>query len=258
MAEWPPRLCWDKMWSRLLTRALASLSRITGRCGREQPSEERTRRLGEVIVQLLRESGAEAAARDGDPLLVVFRHGGRPFVMGLSGEGAARGAEFAEAVHSKAAGASVLLLSMSGFAGQVTGAGPGGVLLWDRSHLGAAMCGLVTLPDLAEASSRALSFHGAAYETLAGLLAVPAGGRPAGTAMRRSDRAAADQPDGHGYKQHRKRKQPAALDPLERPEPAGGLVPGPQRVAVLGEALLEDRIRRWLATPQRRRAELHE
>ena len=49
----------------------------------------------------------------------------------------------------------------------------------------------------------------------------------------------ANQPDGHGHEQHRKREQPAALDPLERPEVAGRLVVGPLRVAVLDET------RRW-------------
>src|ERR1700722_11002181 len=52
-----------------------------------------------------------------------------------------------------------------------------------------------------------------------------------------SGRAAADQPDGGGEEQQRQGEQPAALDPLERPEPASRLVPGPVRVAVLGEVL---------------------
>src|SRR5580693_9655247 len=52
-----------------------------------------------------------------------------------------------------------------------------------------------------------------------------------------SGRAAADQPDGRGDEQHRQREQPAALDPLEWPEPAARLVPRPLRVSVLGEVL---------------------
>src|SRR3984885_10074202 len=52
-----------------------------------------------------------------------------------------------------------------------------------------------------------------------------------------SGRAAADQPDGGGEEQHRQRVQPAALDPLERPEAAAPLIPRPVRVAVLGEVL---------------------
>src|SRR5579871_6901964 len=47
--------------------------------------------------------------------------------------------------------------------------------------------------------------------------------------------AAADQPDGRGDEQHRQREQPAALDPLKRPEPAARLVPRPLRVPVPGE-----------------------
>src|SRR5436305_2076052 len=49
--------------------------------------------------------------------------------------------------------------------------------------------------------------------------------------------AAADQPDGRGDEQHRQREQPAALDPLEGPVPAAGLIAGPLRVAVPGQAL---------------------
>src|SRR6516162_2250300 len=78
----------------------------------------------------------------------------------------------------------------------------------------------------------------------------------------RSGRAAADQPDGRGDEQHRQREQPAALDPLERPEPAGGLIAGPLRVAVLSEALPEAYRLRLAARSHRtrraRRAELLE
>jgi hypothetical protein len=47
-------------------------------------------------------------------------------------------------------------------------------VLWDRSHSEAAVCGLVPLPDPLEASSSAF-LGGAPDETLAGLLADPAG-----------------------------------------------------------------------------------
>src|SRR5580700_12045327 len=50
--------------------------------------------------------------------------------------------------------------------------------------------------------------------------------------------APADQPDGRGDEQYRQREQPAALDPLEWPEPAAWLVAGPQRVPVLDEVLV--------------------
>src|SRR5262249_10943901 len=53
----------------------------------------------------------------------------------------------------------------------------------------------------------------------------------------RSGGAAADQPDGRRNEQHRQGEQPAALDPLEGPEPAAGLIAAPLRVAVPGEAL---------------------
>ena len=51
--------------------------------------------------------------------------------------------------------------------------------------------------------------------------------------------AAADQPDGCGDEHCGQRELPAALDPLEWPEPAGRMVNGPLRVAVPGEALCE-------------------
>lgn len=149
----------------------------------EPPSRERTRGLGELIAAMLRESGTEAAVRDGDPLLVVFRHDGRPFVMGVAWaaeDSTSAGAEFADAVRGSAAGASVILLSMSGFTGQVTAGDSGGALMWDRSHLEAGVCGLVTLPELVEASSRVLFFDGTAYVTLAGLLGGPEDDPPAG------------------------------------------------------------------------------
>jgi hypothetical protein len=148
----------------------------------EQSSRERTRRLGELIVRLLREAGAEAAMRDGDPLRVAFRYEGHPFVMGVEwkGDGPTQIGVLAEAVREPTAGAQAVLLSMSGFAGQVAGVGVGGAVLWDRSHFEAAVCGLVTLPGLLEASRRALFFSGAVYETLAGLLAIPADSAPAG------------------------------------------------------------------------------
>src|SRR5260221_10397014 len=74
-----------------------------------------------------------------------------------------------------------------------------------------------------------------------------------------SDRPTADQQHGHGDEQHRQDKQPAALDPLEWPEPGGRLIAGPCRVAVLGEALEEGLMQR-LAKGTRRsgRAELPE
>ena len=50
-----------------------------------------------------------------------------------------------------------------------------------------------------------------------------------------SSHPAADQPDGHADEEHRQCEQPAALDPLERPEVAGRLVVGPLCVAVLDE-----------------------
>lgn len=54
-----------------------------------------------------------------------------------------------------------------------------------------------------------------------------AGPRVRGDSWGRSDRTAADQPDNDGDERHRQQDQPASLDPLERPEAAARLVPGP-------------------------------
>ena len=78
-----------------------------------------------------------------------------------------------------AAGVPVVVLSMSGFDGQGGEAGPRGAVLWDRSHLEALVCGLVTLPYLLEAGTSALFLSGVAHQTLAQLLASPGNGPPA-------------------------------------------------------------------------------
>jgi len=159
-----------------------ALIAVYGALREESPSPERTRQLADLIVTLLLEAGIEAAVRVQEPLLVVFRQDGRPFVMGVAWPGDAdgpAGEEFAEAVRRSAAGASVVLVSVTGFAGQVGGAGSGAAVLWDRTHLEAVMCGLINLPDLLEASSSAAFFSGTPYHTLAGLLTGPDDGPPA-------------------------------------------------------------------------------
>ena len=141
----------------------------------ETPSRERTQRLGDLLVRLLRASGIEAALRDQEPLVVVFRHDGQQFAMGVAWASEAAGGqaadEFARAVRQAASAASVVLLSMSGFTGQVTGTDSSRTLLWDWTHLEAVVCGLVTLPGLLEASISAAFVGSVPYETLAGLLA---------------------------------------------------------------------------------------
>src|SRR6266700_6449824 len=62
--------------------------------------------------------------------------------------------------------------------------------------------------------------------------------------------AAADQPDGRGDQEHRQCEQPAALDPLEWPEPAGRLVAGPLCVAVPRDALGDGLLRRLSERPR--------
>jgi hypothetical protein len=169
---------------------------------REQPpSRERTGQLGEMLVGLLRDSGTDATVRGEDPPVVVLHHEGSPHVIGLAWGGQA-GNEFAMMVRQFAAGAPVVLLSMAGFvgqsAGQVTGTDLGRTIMWDRTHAEAAVCGLVTLPDLLDASRRAALFSSRPYATLAQLLADPVGDAPA--RMRTPDRLAPPWPlPGAGY-----------------------------------------------------------
>lgn len=147
----------------------------------ETPSRERTQRLGDLLVRLvrlvrlLRASGIEAALRDQEPLVVAFRHDGQQFAMGVAWAGEELGGqaadEFTRAVRQAASAASVVLLSMSGFTGQVTGTDSSRTLLWDRTHLEAVVCGLVTLPDLMETSISAAFIGSVPYRTLTRLLA---------------------------------------------------------------------------------------
>lgn len=68
-----------------------------GALGEQTPLRERTRQLGNMIAGLLRDSGADAAVRDEDPLIVVFQQDGDPCVMGVAWDGQA-GEEFTRAV----------------------------------------------------------------------------------------------------------------------------------------------------------------
>ena len=139
------------------------------------PSAGRTRQLGGLIAGLLRDSGTEAAVRDGDPPVVVFLHDGGAVALGLTWQ-AEVGEEFEQAVRQAAPGASVVLLSMGGFAGQLpdrAAPGSGGTIRWDHTHLEALVCGLVTVLDLLEASRRTALFNSIPYPSLTQLLAGP-------------------------------------------------------------------------------------
>ena len=145
------------------------------------PSAARTRQLGGLIAGLLRDAGTDAAVRDGDTPAVVFLQSGGAVVLGLSWEAEA-GEEFEQAVRQSAPGASVVLLCMGGFAGQVPGQvapGSGGTIRWDRTHLEALVCGLVTVQDLLESSRRTALLGSIPYPSLAQLLAGPEDPPPA-------------------------------------------------------------------------------
>ena len=149
---------------------------------REQPmSAARTRQLGGLIAGLLQNSGTEAAVREGNLPAVVFWHDGGAVVLGLAWEAEAD-EEFERALLQSASGASVVLLSLGGFAGQVLGqAAPGsdGTIRWDRAHLEALVCGVVTVQGLLEASRRTVLFSRIPYPSLAQLLAEPGDPPPA-------------------------------------------------------------------------------
>jgi serine/threonine protein kinase len=139
------------------------------------PSAARIRQLGGLIASLLRDSGTDAAVRDGNPPTVVFWHDGGAVVLGLAWEAEA-GDEFERAVRQSAPDASIILLSIGGFAGQVAGetdAGSGAPIRWDRTHMEALVCGLITVQDLFEASRRTSLFNSIPYPSLPQLLAGP-------------------------------------------------------------------------------------
>jgi hypothetical protein len=105
---------------------------------------------------------------------------------------------------------------MAGFAGQATDTDLGRTIMWDRTHLEAAVCGLVTLPDLLDASRRAALFGGTPYATLAQLLADGGGDSPA--RMMTPDRLPPPWPvPGTGYDGIPAELVPAADDGWDKP-----------------------------------------
>ncbi|HEY1702380.1 MAG TPA: protein kinase [Trebonia sp.] len=147
---------------------------------REEPSgREHARKLAALLVRLLSGAAIGAAVRDDGPMVsVVFRHGGRPYAIGLarsSEQDRPAGEEFVAWTRLAAPGASVVVLSIPGFTGpevaETAGTDCGGTVLWDRTHFEAVLCGLVSFADLLDASINAAFFRNAPHETLARLLA---------------------------------------------------------------------------------------
>ena len=84
---------------------------------REEPSSRgRTRQLGDLIVTLLRESGIEAMVRDQEPLVVMFRHEGRPHLMNVSWAGEANGWSGEELVATVSPSALASMSALAAFA----------------------------------------------------------------------------------------------------------------------------------------------
>jgi hypothetical protein len=156
-------------------KLLASLVAY-GELQAEEPSAERTRQLAGLAVRLFEESGVDAVLRLPEVPAVAFRFDGRPYLMGLTGgERAMDGAATAEIVRSvrpRAEDGTVMVLSMSGYESSTTAGMDGSVLLWDRTHVEAALCGLVSVSDLLAAAARAAFVDGAAYVPLARMLTV--------------------------------------------------------------------------------------
>ena len=129
---------------------------------REQPpSRERTRRLGEMLVGLLRESGTDATVRDEDPLVVVFRHDGSPYVMGVAWDGEAGKASSRWRCGSSRRARRLSCCPWPGSPGERRtgdryGSGPDD--LWDRTHAGSGRVrpGDAAGPARCEQAGRAL------------------------------------------------------------------------------------------------------
>ncbi|MDQ7909086.1 hypothetical protein RB614_31645 [Phytohabitans sp. ZYX-F-186] len=156
-------------------RVLASLAAY-GELQAEEPSAERTRQLAGMVVHLLEESGVDAVLRLPDVPAVAFRFDGRPYLMGLTwGERAMDGAgtaDFIGSIRSRAEDGAVMVLSMSGYESSTPAGMDGSVLLWDRTHVEAALCGLVSVSDLLAVAARAAFVDGVGYAPLARMLTV--------------------------------------------------------------------------------------
>jgi hypothetical protein len=145
----------------------------------EDASPDRIRHLGDLIVDLLREFGFEAAVRVRESPMVIFRHDSQPFLLGLSWTAEpldpAVMTGLLQALKADSGDATVILLSMSGYhseaAASAAGTAPARTLLWDRVHLEAILCGLVSVSDLVAAGARIAFFNAAPYSTLTRQLA---------------------------------------------------------------------------------------
>lgn len=159
---------------------LLALIAAYGDLQEERPSENRTRQFGSLVVDLLKSSGVDARLRLQDVPVVAFRHDGRHFLMGLTWtEQAMDGSattEITQSMRTIAGDGTVMVLSMSGFDpsthDRVEGSDSSRTLLWDRTHVEAALCGVATVPDLLAIGTRSAFLEGVPYASLARMLAV--------------------------------------------------------------------------------------
>ncbi|GIF01099.1 serine/threonine protein kinase [Paractinoplanes rishiriensis] len=153
---------------------------------RESPSSpDRGRRIADLIADLCASSGLEPVQRPGDlPVLALRHEGATVLIVAVSNEhpmtcdevralvGTARDPDGSD---------TVVVLSMSGFdlPGTPPARVPARTVLWDGTHLEAALCGLLTMPDLLESSLRSAQLHAVPGPTLAASLTTPETGGPA-------------------------------------------------------------------------------
>ncbi|MEV7624139.1 hypothetical protein [Actinoplanes sp. NPDC089786] len=149
-----------------------------GELREESQAARRTLRLAGLVVRLLEEAGVDAALRLPDVPAVAFMLDGRPFLMGLTWldrpmSGSAT-AQMAESLRSHAHDGTVIVASMSGFDSS-TPSGPDRTLLWDRTHVESALCGLAPVLDMLTVTARAAFVEGARYVPLERMLTIDDG-----------------------------------------------------------------------------------
>lgn len=160
----------------IFDNSLLPLLAAYGEIQQQRSPVERTQRLARLVVRLLEESGVDAVARFLDVPAVAFRFDGRQYLIGLTWfEQAMDSAATAERIRSirpHAGDGAVMVLSMSGFESLTPAGMKGAALLWDRTHLEAALCGLATAPDVLAAATRAAFIEGLPYVSLARMLVI--------------------------------------------------------------------------------------
>lgn len=159
---------------------LSALIAAYGGVREARPSPRRCRRIAKLVADLLALSGLESIPRSADVPVLALRHDGATVLIVTVWTGQAMTHDELNTVVATLRDPfgpdTVIVLSMSGFSGGHSAAAariPARLVLWDRTHLEAALCGLVTMHNLLELTLRSALLQGVARPTLAALLTLP-------------------------------------------------------------------------------------